>query len=331
MTVSDNAKQHRDAAARATRSQVVVPIQRSGVLARQFCQRIALANVEAVFERCFYLRSGGDFICIGEPDIGNGPITLIGNLEALPTLKSLARQMASICREHITVGNSVRFTLDASKLWRPFGWPIYPSPERLIGICAVLASRAVVEAQEGLARCVVDGSAASRSHPPLARLARPRIVVFERWLSARLTDEHTPAVSPHDAVHGLIGLGPGLTPSGDDFLIGALSALDAIGESKAHVAMARAIVDMPSGSTTPLSARFLRVAAAGHVGENLHQAVSSLMTGDVDGAIAAAGKIGHSSGWDMLAGILITLRIAGRQRLTPSCIRRGRMRDQIIA
>ena len=50
---------------------IVVPILRAGVLAQEFCKSVALANIEAVFERCFYLRTGGEFICVGEPDIGN--------------------------------------------------------------------------------------------------------------------------------------------------------------------------------------------------------------------------------------------------------------------
>src|ERR1043166_5081689 len=105
---------------------LTLPILRSGVLAREFCRRVAFANVEAVFERCLYLRSGDDFICIGEPDIGNGPITLTGNLERLRNRKSLAGQIASINHEHITIGNSIRFALNESALWRPSDWPVCP-------------------------------------------------------------------------------------------------------------------------------------------------------------------------------------------------------------
>jgi len=45
--------------------------------------------------------------------------------------------------------------------------------------------------------------------------------------------------------------------------------------------------------------RCVRAAAAGYVGENLYQAVSSVIAGKVDLAITAVCKIGHSSGWDM--------------------------------
>jgi len=292
---------------------VIVPISRSGVLARQFCQRVAFANVEAVFERCFYLRSGDDFICIGDPDIGNGPITLIGNLRLLAGPKSLGGQIASIDQEHITIGHSVRFTLSQSGLWRPSEWPVCPSPERLIDLCGSLTSRAAIRApQEGLARCVTGGEETCG----LARVALPRIAHFERWLSGILEGSPCSAALCREAVQGLIGLGPGLTPSGDDFLVGALAVLAALGESDARAAIARAILETLPGLTTPLSGCFLRAAAAGHVGENLHRLISLIMTGDLDAAVATAQKIGHSSGWDMTAGILTTLRLRLRLAAT---------------
>jgi hypothetical protein len=111
----------------------------------------------------------------------------------------------------------------------------------------------------------------------------------------------------------LLGLGPGLTPSGDDFLVGALALLDCIGERDAHAALGRAIIDALPGATSALSACFLRAAAAGHIGEALHCAVSSVIAGDVDAAIAAVETIGHSSGWDMMAGVTTTLRVAARR------------------
>src|SRR3954468_24193035 len=91
--------------------EIVVPILRAGVLAEEFCKSVALANVEAVFERCFYLRSGGEFICVGQPDIRNGPLTLIGNLGRLPDLALQRGQSAAVCDQHIVVG-SIRLTLD---------------------------------------------------------------------------------------------------------------------------------------------------------------------------------------------------------------------------
>ena len=117
----------------------------------------------------------------------------------------------------------------------------------------------------------------------------------------------TGAGDPPEPVAGLIGLGPGLTPSGDDFLVGALALLHALAERRAHAALARVISGVPRGSTSALSECLLKTAAAGHFGENLCRAVSAVVTGMPDQAVAAIRKIGHSSGWDMLAGILTAL------------------------
>jgi hypothetical protein len=103
-----------------------------------------------------------------------------------------------------------------------------------------------------------------------------------------------------------------LTPSGDDFLSGALALLDALAMRRVHAALAQAVTDAAPALTSPLSACLLRTTADGHIGEHLHSAVAALIVGDIDTAIAAARRIGHSSGWDMLAGAATTLRIVAQ-------------------
>jgi hypothetical protein len=320
-----------------------VPILRAGVLARYLCRRGASAEVAAVFERSFYLRAGGAFVCIGEPSIGNGPLTLI--VDAPVSGLGLRQGQAAAIDERCIAIDGLPFTLDRCKTWHPPRWPGVASPARLQEAAAALARRAAASPPDGLAYAI-SGAADT----PLARIARPRIADFESWLSAisashRIThDSSCPAKAGHpvdtpvailacasrlldrplsrtttarlstNAVAGLIGLGPGLTPSGDDFLIGALALLDALGEQTTHAALAHAVAPAAPSLTSPLSARFLMAAANGYVGEHLHRAVTSIVAGDVDAAVAAARRIGHTSGWDMLAGVATTLRIVAATR-----------------
>ena len=141
-----------------------------------------------------------------------------------------------------------------------------------------------------------------------ARTARTRIERFTSWLTADVTIPGDAETLPA-AVRDLVGLGGGLTPSGDDLLVGSLALLDAIGQHALRERLVQAVALIPPGLTSDLSICLLRTAAAGHVGETAHRLVSSVITGDVDAAIAAAGAIGHSSGWDMLAGISTTLAV----------------------
>ena len=102
-----------------------IPILRSGILAWEFCQGGDRAEVVAVFERSVYLRSAEMFVCIGEPSIGNGPVTLIadfGSSNRLPDLRLHPGCTAAISDRCIAVGDSTQFTFDKCELWRPPAW-----------------------------------------------------------------------------------------------------------------------------------------------------------------------------------------------------------------
>jgi len=288
----------------------VVPILRSGSLAEEFCRRPALAEIASVFDRSFYLRSGDLFVCVGEPAIGNGPLTLIADMRVVD-LGLRPGQHADVSDGRVAIG-TVAFTLHRCEPWRAPRWPQAQSPILLTRVRDVVTRRAAAEAPaESFGRAIAGTSECDTA---LARVARTRIARFASWVSDAIEPYGAPAASLPDSVRDLVGLGAGLTPSGDDFLIGALALLDALGERIAHAILARALEHVPPGLTSPLSHCFLRTAAAGHVGEHLHRAVSSIVCGNVEGATAAIRRIGHSSGWDMMAGVLTALKIVPRDR-----------------
>jgi hypothetical protein len=253
-----------------------------------------------VFERSIYLRAGHTFACVAEPAIGNGPITLIadfGGSRPLSDLKLHAGMSATISERSITIEDSVQFTFDRCELWRPSCWPRARSSRELGDVCRAITRLAAIEApEEGFGRLACSHERAA-GESSTSRLARPRVARFGSWLRG--------AIEADD---------PLSTPSGDDFLVGALALLDALAESKAHAALARAIAVGPSGLTSPLSDYLLRAAAAGHVGEHLCRAVSLAISGRAEAAIAAVRNIGHSSGWDMMAGIATTLQAVATAR-----------------
>jgi hypothetical protein len=128
-----------------------------------------------------------------------------------------------------------------------------------------------------------------------------------------------------DAAIGLIGLGPGLTPSGDDFIAGALFAarLRAAAEPRVDETAAwlgRAVLAVLPGRTNRISAALLGDAAEGLGFAALHELCHALAGGE-GGAIDAAARrlvaIGHSSGWDMLTGLLAGI---GGLRLTGDAV-----------
>jgi hypothetical protein len=289
---------------------IVIPVLRAGILAEEFCRRARLAEVAAAFDRCIYLRTGERFVCIGEPAIGNGPLTLIvdpSEYRCWRDLRLHAGQTAGISEGSIVIGDAIRFSVGRCEPWRAPPWPQRRSSVVLSDVRDGIARLVQSEAPaDGLGRLICPrGQDAFET--PLARIARPRVVRFADWLRAAREAPHVSRdASP---VFDLIGLGPGLTPSGDDFLSGALATLAALAERGAHAALARAIAAAPCGLTSPLSHCFLRAAAAGHVGESLCRAAASAVDGSPAAAVAAIRQVGHSSGWDMLAGIATALAV----------------------
>jgi hypothetical protein len=110
----------------------------------------------------------------------------------------------------------------------------------------------------------------------------------------------------------LLGLGIGLTPSGDDYLVGLLAGMEAAGDP-ARFGLAEAIGRQAPARTTAISAASLRHAARGAFSERLHDLLLALARGDVAGLETPIRRVmayGATSGTDTLVGLLAALDLA---------------------
>jgi hypothetical protein len=111
-------------------------------------------------------------------------------------------------------------------------------------------------------------------------------------------------------VDALVGLGPGLTPAGDDVLAGALVALAAAGDHDRRRRLAAA-VRRRRHRTTAVSGAFLDRAAGGHAIPELARYVVALARGRVDERVGEdLERVGASSGTALAVGARIGLRAA---------------------
>jgi len=214
------------------------------------------------------------------------------------------------------IGGAVVSTA-AATMWRPPFWPRAAGVERVAAALDDLARRAHEQAPaDGLARIVLEST--GEPDTALERIARPRVRRLRQWASARLSG------SAHEqAPVDLVGLGPGLTPSGDDLLCGALLALHAIGKVDASRDLHAAIAGVARSATSPLSNAFLQAAAEGQSFETLHTMIIALLEyRPFAHDLEVLGRIGHTSGWDALAGAAIVLQESSKG-LTRSCRRGG--------
>lgn len=115
------------------------------------------------------------------------------------------------------------------------------------------------------------------------------------------------------ACAGLVGLGPGLTPAGDDFTCGLLAAC---GRTEDWAGGVRSLL----GRTTPAGSTLLGCALEGQFADALCALAAALAAGDTRAAghaMDALCGMGHSSGMDTLTGYLFGLSIpAGAEART---------------
>ena len=146
------------------------------------------------------------------------------------------------------------------------------------------------------------------------------------WAPARPRDAAAPAPGAAGAqsaaresgwdrlVHRLLGLGPGLTPAGDDLLAGLLVGLSARPDLRDP--LAAAVQRYAAARTTWFSAELLRLAAAGLAAPAVVAVADALAGhGDDDAlprALPALLAVGHTSGPALARGLLLAAATASR-------------------
>lgn len=135
-----------------------------------------------------------------------------------------------------------------------------------------------------------------------------RTAAYRRFADlCRVLDRHEAA---DQAVFRLVGLGPGLTPSGDDLLCGLLGALAAAGDTRFE--NVRRCVMQHLDRTTSASQDYLTQACTPWWTGLLHDFFAAIAEphGDVAGAFRRLAARGHSSGIDQAAGLVAGLALA---------------------
>jgi hypothetical protein len=267
----------------------VIPLTDAGWRARAALAAAGgRARVVAVLTESVYLAAGEEMVWLG----GAGS-ALHGR--AMLTSGSPAAALHAHARADVLVDDAT------ARVWTP---PAVPPTARATWLAAGqrLCERvAAIGSPQGFGVLL----AGACPEFPLGAAADPARAL------ARACAADDPVAASHAAT-ALVGLGPGLTPAGDD-LVGAAFFARAIAglatdpawpEAAAHVcAQART-------TTHPISATLLADLCAGAGHAPLHDLAAASAAGDDPALLDAAARlvrIGHSSGWDMLTGFVAGL------------------------
>jgi hypothetical protein len=208
---------------------------------------------------------------------------------------------ARLSRGGLEAGARVAVSAGGAERWVPPDWPVPDHPERIAATLGLLRD---LGSSAGGVAAHLDPECRPEALDPEGRAAAAPIDGARRWLRAALVD-------PAEAARGtgwasdLCGLGRGLTPAGDDFLGGAMIALDALGRGALGRELWSRLRPLAASRTNGISRAFLAAAAEGLASASVREAVAITLRGDAAAlrAIAPAiSRIGHSSGWDAMAG-----------------------------
>lgn len=257
-----------------------IVLVRAGGDAARLLEGGGTPTVIAAFARSFYARDmAGRIVCIGGPGLGDGPLNALA--AAAPAIPPVGMVLPALT-----------FMLSRLEIWQP-------APAGLLqreGLRDRLAA-IMVAAPRGLAVAIpaLLGTPVASPDPFVAASVAP-LLALRDWTGG----------PPPAALSLLLGLGPGLTPAGDDALGGAAIALRALGRTEQADALAAWLADTAPAATSEIAWAHLRAAARGEGSAALHLALAALIGGDAPD-LAAIDAIGHSSGWDALAGAVAVL------------------------
>ena len=242
------------------------------------------------------------------PEIGDGPLNIVLD-EQVNTLNGFrSSQSACFRRGELRIGKT-SILLDRASIWEPRpNWSKFRSePEEVTRALELALSLVQCEASSTSILEVIGPSVCLDATRPTLHefLGRAR-----RGMDALEVGLKGEPGALHAGVSQLAGLGPGLTPAGDDFLSGVMLCLWLRHPDAPFVCRSISQVAVPR--TTLLSGAMLQRAAGGECNADWHHLFHSVTNGDRMRTGVAAARIlahGNTSGSDSVAGFLWMSRL----------------------
>lgn len=264
----------------------MIAVTEIGWKARQALARTGgSARLLAALSESTYLSAGDEIVWLGRPDA--------------------ARHGRAILGEPGDGADVLAFDLGRAGVWRPPPVPAAPRATLVASAAALVGALGEMGGPQGFGALLLG-----RTPPaPLDRALDAALALAQ----ACARDDARAAAG---AAEALVGLGPGLTPAGDDYVGGAFFARAIFpatdgGEAEAWGRARAAVLALARERTHPVSAALLADLVEGQAWAPLHDLAQGLAAGAaVDALLPPARRLtrlGHSSGWDLLAGFLGTI------------------------
>jgi hypothetical protein len=300
----------------------VLRIHRMGELAHNILSQETCGRVLATFSNAIYLINTQDdifWLATERIPMHQRAIHFGGPLPRVAVDSSFA-----VIDQHLELNSNFILDFSQASLWGsppPFpgdNLPIDALPERLGTISSLLDN---LPSPKGFGIFIseilkfIQDQPSPHSFPKLTAASEFAWPVIQEISKACIAHDFPRIL---ESAAELIGLGEGLTPSGDDFVGGLLFCLTTLRHiygpfHDVGVSDLAFFLERSKPRTNIISFTMLKDHAAGHASGTLHQFINAMLTGQCLEStyplVMELIQIGHSTGWDMLAGVLTGMLI----------------------
>lgn len=286
--------------------------------ARQWIREGGKARVLHVFERsCNLINESGEILSLVTADLDVGPFSML--VEALtPAFDGWVKQdtLVSLGGHRLILGG-VNIDLHDAQTWEPHpDWEaLRQSLHDLIDWLPIMREVLATHAPENsLGRLPLRSRASGGAMTHLGTGFSESFLQVASFLASTLCQGLVQG--DLDAIQsgaaGLAGLGPGLTPAGDDFILGAALATWLIYPYKRAQRLVALVATSAVPRTTLLSAAWIKAAGRAEAGKRWHKLFDALAAKNkamFEQSLVNLVAVGHTSGSDAMAGLLSVLEV----------------------
>lgn len=265
--------------------------------------------VHSVFTRTINIIVEDQLYTIASNQLDNAPATLVIEIDNFNSYRFSPKDRVHIRNEKLELSNKLSIDLRTAHFWKE-EMPSFPIKKDNLNKNLLYAKTFVLELGKA----------------DWLRKKTEYLTPFQKEMGSMLRERTIGLITNFGRgtlieqvkrASGLIGLGQGLTPSGDDFLVGLMLAFSTLDEDTFDKKKwASQVANISKEKTNIISYSALKYAAIGETRESIYSLIQALFTGTedvVERELLHVLKIGSSSGTEITWGIVNGLTLILKQ------------------
>lgn len=275
-------------------------------LIQQLRQNAVHGVIHSVFERTVNIRCAGtgELYTIASHRLDNGPNTLRCEIDSFDDLQLKPGDSVYVVNGMLYLGRKLAVSIQDIQQWNCV-LPEFPADQEVFRKNLPVVKRWIDS--QGISGGMKRGTESSLFNNETYSLLKE----ISMFLLDALDNGNVDLAVQYGV--RLVGLGPGLTPSGDDFLVGLFTIINLPNSPlRVYKSFCTEILRLTVELTNIISYTALSKAAAGQVRENIISFLRALLYSDSSEAVSRLKPvldIGSSSGTDIAVGLIAGLEL----------------------